>query len=185
MACVAMPWMCLAADASAHTGCAPHAQSTVQVSKNQFKHCIECLSAATNCKLVYRYSGKDEQLVKTLEQVLEGVVDYFVWASKHSPGSEMKELCFQRFLTFVDSLALYFTGSGLPSQISRAVVKVLKLQSAEVRTRVCQSHRWQAHSMQGSSSMWISAAPALLAALESTGADPEDGGRRKRARVAA
>jgi hypothetical protein len=185
MACVAMLWKCLAADASARTGDVPHARSPVHLYKDQRQRRMECSSAGTNLNYECRYSKNDGQLVKTLEQLLEGVVDYFVWASKHSPALEMKELCFQRFLTFVDSMVMYFTGCGLPTQIAQAVIKVLKLQPVEVRTRVCESHQWQAHSMQGSASMWISAAPALRAALESKGAEPEEGGRRKRARVAA
>lgn len=114
---------------------------------------------------------------------MEGLVDYFVWQNKHSPGVDMIELCFRRFLKFVDSMIMYFTASGLPTTLSQAVMKILKLQSVEIRTKVCQAHQWRAQSMQGSANMWILTSPALRAALEATGAEPEQGGRRKRARV--
>ena len=124
-----------------------------------------------------------DRLCKTIEQLMEGIVDYFVWQSKHKPAAEMIEQCLRKFLMFVDNMVLYFTGTGLPTKVSQSVMKILKLQSVEVRSKVCEPFCWKAHSMQGSSSMWISASPALRAALEGTGAGPEQGGRRKRARV--
>lgn len=140
---------------------------------------VACCTANDQC----RYSKNDEQLCKTVEQLMEGIVDYFVWQTKHKPAVEVIELCFRKFLMFVDDMAMYFTGTGLPTKISQSVMKILKLQSVETRSKVCEAFSWKAHSMQGSSSMWISASPALRAALEGTGADPEQGGRRKRARV--
>lgn len=130
-----------------------------------------------------RYSKNDGQLCKTLEQIMEGIVDYFAWANRHSPAADIVELCLRRFLTFIDSMVMYFTGTGLPTKLSQAVMKIIKLHSLEMRTKVCQAHQWKAHSMRGSASMWINAAPALRAALEGSGAEPVEGGRRKRARV--
>lgn len=131
---------------------------------------------------VCRYSKNDGQLCKTLEQVMEGLQDYFVWADKHHPSVEIIELCLKRFLKFVDNMIMYFTGTGLPSKLSQSVMKIIKLSALANRIKVCESYQWQAYSMQGSANMWISAAPALRAALEGTGAESEQG-RRKRARV--
>lgn len=135
------------------------------------------------CFYTCRYSKNDGQLYKTLEQIMEAAVDYFVWANKHKASPEIVQLCLKHFLSYVDNLILYFTGSGVPSKLSQSIIKILKYHPIEIRTAVCEKHSWRAPSMQGSSCMWINAVPALRAAIESSGAEQEAGVRRKRARI--
>lgn len=132
-----------------------------------------------------RYSKHDGQLQKTLDQLMEGVVDYFVWQNTHAPDAEVEGLCFEHFVRFVDALIVYFT-NGVPNQLVSGILKVVKLQSSDTRARVCNAHEWMAHSMAGSAALWISAGPPLRAALESgsgKNSDAPDQGGRKRARV--
>jgi hypothetical protein len=132
-----------------------------------------------------RYSKHDGQLQKTLDQLMEGVVDYFAWQGKHRPAADIEALCFEHFVRFVDSIVVYFT-QGVPNNLVTGILKVVKLQADHTRSRVCSAHKWRAENLAGSSSIWASAGASLRAALEagSTSAEEAPGqGRQKRARI--
>ena len=153
---------------------------------------------AQHCTCHCRYSKHDGQLVKKLQQLLDGVVEYFTWAAKHPPAdADLLRALLGPFLAFVDKIACYFSGSGVPDKIISGILKVVKGFTAEQRERAAAAHSWCAASMANSAKLWATAKPALRTALASAGAAtaaaattrdngaqaaPDDGSRRKRVR---
>jgi hypothetical protein len=137
---------------------------------------------------VCRYCKHDGQLVKKVQQLLDGAVDYFKWAAVH-PSSHfaLASLALQAFFAFVDTIGCFFAPVGVPGKLITGILRVAKGFAAVERERAAAAVPWRAGSLQNSAAMWRDIRPALRVALESAsagGAGAAGGeGRRKRARL--
>eukprot|EP00892_Ulva_mutabilis_P007216 jgi/Ulvmu1/4867/UM020_0153.1 len=143
----------------------------------------------------YRYSKDDGQLHKALEHVMEVLVTYFQYQDKHACVAETQEACFAHFLQFVDHIAVYFSSVGIGGKLCKDITKITKMQPQAIRCKVAHAYSFAAVNLQGSASLWDTAAPSLRVVLEatskdggSTAANAENGenrlnGRRTRART--